>query len=262
MWSGILLKNEFMFKLTKIVATISDLRCEEDFIRELYTEGMNVVRMNSAHLQAEGFTKIITNVRAVSNQIAILMDTKGPEIRTTKVENDNLTLRTDDLIKITGNPELISTRESIAVNYPFFVRDLNVGDDVLIDDGEIDLKVESKDENYLYCRVMNDGDLGSRKSINVPGVRINLPSLTEKDRTNIVFAIENNLDFIAHSFVRNKEDLIEIQEILDAHNSPIKIISKIENQEGVDNIDEILKHTYGVMTVSYTHLTLPTNREV
>lgn len=247
MWSGILLKNEFMFKLTKIVATISDLRCEEDFIRELYTEGMNVVRMNSAHLQAEGFTKIITNVRAVSNQIAILMDTKGPEIRTTKVENDNLTLRTDDLIKITGNPELISTRECIAVNYPFFVRDLNVGDDVLIDDGEIDLKVESKDENYLYCRVLNDGDLGSRKSINVPGVRINLPSLTEKDRTNILFAIENNLDFIAHSFVRNKEDLIEIQEILDAHKSPIKIISKIENQEGVDNIDEILKHTYGVM---------------
>jgi len=236
-----------MFKLTKIVATISDLRCEEDFIRELYNEGMNVVRMNSAHLQAEGFTKIITNVRAVSNQIAILMDTKGPEIRTTKVENDNLELRTDDLIKITGNPELISTRECIAVNYPHFVRDLNVGDDVLIDDGEIDLKVESKDENYLYCRVLNDGDLGSRKSINVPGVRINLPSLTEKDRKNIVFAIENNLDFIAHSFVRNKEDLIEIQQILDAHNSPIKIISKIENQEGVDNIDEILEHTYGVM---------------
>lgn len=236
-----------MSKSTKIVATISDLRCDVDFIQSLYNEGMNVVRMNSAHLQAEGFTKIITNVRAVSNKIAILMDTKGPEIRTTIVENDNLELHTDDLVRVIGNPELISTRECIAVNYPFFVRDLNVGDDILFDDGEIDLKVESKDESYLYCRVLNDGDLGSRKSVNVPGVRINLPSLTEKDRKNIVFAIENDLDFIAHSFVRNKQDLLDIQKILDAHNSPIKIISKIENQEGVDNIDEILQYTYGVM---------------
>ena len=105
---------------------------------------------------------------------------------------------------------------------------------------EIDLKVESKDENCLYCKVLNDGVLGSRKSVNVPGVRINLPSLTEKDKTNILFAIENDLDFIAHSFVRNKHDLLDIQKILDEHNSPIKIISKIENQEGVDNIDEIL----------------------
>ena len=236
-----------MFKSTKIVATISDLRCEVDFIQSLYDEGMNVVRMNSAHLQPEGFMKIITNTRAVSNKIAILMDTKGPEIRTTKVENDNIELHTGELVKIIGNPDLISTRECIAVNYPFFVRDLKVGDDILFDDGEIDLKVESKDENYLYCRVQNDGDLGSRKSVNIPGVRINLPSLTEKDRKNILFAIENNLDFIAHSFVRNKQDLLDIQQILDEHNSPIKIISKIENQEGVDNIDEILEYTYGVM---------------
>jgi len=94
---------------------------------------------------------------------------------------------------------------------------------------------------------LNEGTLGSRKSVNVPGVRINLPSLTERDKTNILFAIENNIDFIAHSFVRNKQDLMDIQNILDAHNSPIKIISKIENQEGVDNIDEILQYTYGVM---------------
>jgi len=236
-----------MYKSTKIVATISDQRCEVDFLREMYAAGMNVVRMNSAHLQAEGFTKIITNVRAVSNHIAILMDTKGPEVRTTVAENDSIELFTGDLIKVTGNSELISTKECIAVNYPHFVRDLNVDDNILFDDGEIDLKVESKDEHYLYCQVLNDGVLGSRKSVNTPGVRINLPSLTEKDRTNILFAIENNLDFIAHSFVRNKQDLLDIQAILDAHNSEIKIISKIENQEGVDNIDEILEHTYGVM---------------
>jgi len=236
-----------MNKSTKIVATISDKCCDVEFIRSLHNEGMNVVRMNSAHLQAEGFLKIINNVRAVSTQIAILMDTKGPEVRTTVAENDSIELQTGDLVKVVGNPDLISTKECVSVNYPFFVRDLNVDDDVLFDDGEIDLKVESKDDNFLYCRVLNDGTLGSRKSVNVPGVRINLPSLTEKDRKNIIFAIENDLDFIAHSFVRNKQDLLDIQEILDAHNSPIKIISKIENQEGVDNIDEILQYTYGVM---------------
>jgi len=236
-----------MSKSTKIVATISDKRCDVDFIQSLYDEGMNVVRMNSAHLQAEGFTKIINNVRAVSNLIAILMDTKGPEVRTTVAQNDEIELHTGDVVKVVGNPDLISTRDCIAVNYPFFVRDLKIDDDILFDDGEIDLKVESKDENALYCKVLNDGVLGSRKSVNVPGVRINLPSLTEKDRKNILFAIENNLDFIAHSFVRNKHDLLDIQKILDEHNSPIKIISKIENQEGVDNIDEILEYTYGVM---------------
>ncbi len=236
-----------MSKSTKIVATISDRCCEVEFIQALFDEGMNVVRMNSAHLQAEGFTKIITNVRAVSNQIAILMDTKGPEVRTTVAENDEIKLHTGDLVQIVGNPEQMSTHECIAVNYPFFVRDLKINDDILFDDGEIELVVESKDETHLYCRVSNDGVLGSRKSVNVPGVRINLPSLTEKDRKNILFAIENDLDFIAHSFVRNKHDLLDIQNILDAHNSPIKIISKIENQEGVDNIDEILQYTYGVM---------------
>jgi len=236
-----------MSKSTKIVATISDLRCEVDFIRELYNEGINVVRMNSAHLQREGFEKIVNNTRAVSKNLAILMDTKGPEIRTTKVENDSIDLVAGDVVKVTGNPDLISTSECIAVNYPNFVRDLNIGDNILFDDGEIELRVDSKETDHLVCTVQNNGNLGSRKSVNIPGVRINLPSLTEKDRTNILLAIEMDLDFIAHSFVRNKQDLIDIQNILDEHNSDIKIISKIENQEGVDNIDEILQYTYGVM---------------
>lgn len=236
-----------MSKSTKIVATISDQRCDVDFLRELYIEGMNVVRMNSAHLQREGFLKIINNVRAVSKHIAILMDTKGPEVRTTVAENNAIEIKSGDIIKVKGNPDQMSTNDCVCVNYPFFVRDLNIGDDILFDDGEIDLKVESKENDYLLCKALNDGVLGSRKSVNVPGVRINLPSLTARDKENILFAIEQNVDFIAHSFVRNKQDLIDIQKILDEHNSPIKIISKIENQEGVDNIDEILEHTYGVM---------------
>ena len=236
-----------MSKFTKIVATISDKRCDVDFIQQLYDEGMNVVRMNSAHLDREGFLKIINNVRAVSNKIALLIDTKGPEVRTTAALNDKIEIKTGDLIRITGNPTQVSTNECISVSYPLFVRDLHVGDDILIDDGEIDLKVEKKTDDSLLCCALNDGILGSRKSVNVPGVRINLPSITERDRQNILFAIEQDLDFIAHSFVRNKEDLIDIQKILDEHQSPIKIISKIENQEGVDNVDEILEHCYGVM---------------
>ena len=236
-----------MLKSTKIVATISDRNCEVDFIRQLYIEGMNVVRMNSAHLNREGFTKIINNVREVSQHIAILMDTKGPEVRTTVAENDGIEIQTGDIIKVKGNPDGITNNNIVYVNYQHFVRDLQIGDDVLFDDGEIELKVESKEDDYLLCVAKNDGSLGSRKSVNVPGVRINLPSLTQRDKENILIAIEMDIDFIAHSFVRNKQDLMDIQKILDSHNSPIKIISKIENQEGVDNIDEILDYCYGVM---------------
>ncbi len=236
-----------MDKATKIVATISDKRCEVDFLSALYKEGMNVVRMNSAHLEREGFLKIINNVRAVSKHIALLIDTKGPEIRTTVVSDEDIQIKNGDLIKIKGDPNSACKPGEIYVSYPHFVRDLQVDDEILIDDGEIDLKVESKDKEYVYCIAQNDGILGSRKTVNVPGVRINLPSITEKDKRNILFAIEQDLDFIAHSFVRNKQDLIDIQKILDEHESQIKIIAKIENQEGVDNIDEILDHAYGVM---------------
>lgn len=236
-----------MSKFTKIVATISDRRCEVDFIRRLHNEGMNVARMNSAHLQREGFLKIINNVREVSNSIALLIDTKGPEIRTTMAENDRIELFADDKIKMVGNSSLISNKECIAVSYPHFVKDLQIGDDILIDDGEIELKVTEKTDEYLVCTILNDGVLGSKKSVNVPGVRINLPSITERDKENILFAIEQDLDFIAHSFVRSKDDVIKIQKILDEHKSHIKIISKIENQEGVDNIDEIIEHSYGIM---------------
>ena len=236
-----------MLKQTKIVASISDLRCEVDFIRDLFNAGMNVVRMNTAHASREGFEKLISNVREVSNRIAILMDTKGPEVRTTASAEGPIDFKTGDKVRIVGNPEQETTRECIAVTYPGFVHDLSVGADVLIDDGELELKVVEKNDNTLFCRVCNDATLGSRKSVNVPGVRINLPSLTEKDRNNILYAIEKDIDFIAHSFVRNKQDVLDIREILDAHNSDIKIIAKIENQEGVDNIDEILEVADGVM---------------
>ena len=235
-----------LLKQTKIVASISDRRCDVDFIKQLFEAGMNVVRMNTAHASREGFEALIANVRAVSNRIAILMDTKGPEVRTT-ANVEPIPYKTGDKVKIVGNPDLETTRECIAVSYPNFVSDLNIGGMILIDDGDLELEVIDKTNDYLLCEVKNDATLGSRKSVNVPGVRINLPSLTEKDRNNILYAIEKDIDFIAHSFVRNRQDVLDIREILDAHNSDIKIIAKIENQEGVDNIDEILEVADGVM---------------
>jgi pyruvate kinase len=216
-----------MLKQTKIVASISDLRCEVDFIRDLFNAGMNVVRMNTAHASREGFEKLINNVRTVSNRIGILMDTKGPEVRTTASAEGPIDFKTGEKVRIVGNPEQETTHECIAVTYPGFVHDLSVGADVLMDDGELALKVIDKNEDTLFCEVRNDATLGSRKSVNVPGVRINLPSLTEKDRNNILYAIEKDIDFIAHSFVRNRQDVLDIREILDAHHSDIKIIAKI-----------------------------------
>lgn len=235
-----------LLKQTKIVATISDKRCEVDFIRQLFEAGLNVVRMNSAHLDREGFDKLIGNTRAVSNRIAILMDTKGPEVRTTALA-EPIPFKIGERVKVVGNPEQETTRECISVSYPNFVHDLDVDDRILIDDGDLELIVVEKSSDFLLCEVLNEATLGSRKSVNVPGVRISLPSLTEKDRANILYAIEKDIDFIAHSFVRNKQDILDIKAILDAHGSDIRIIAKIENQEGVDNIDEILEVADGVM---------------
>ena len=235
-----------MLKHTKIVATISDQKCEVDFLQKLFDEGMNVARLNSAHLTEEGLHKVINNIRQVSNRIALLIDTKGPEIRTTVAEAD-IELKTGDVIRVEGKPDGISSKEAIYISYPNVTERMKVGKNILIDDGEVDLKVIEIHDNYMLCVSQNDGVVGSRKSVNIPDVRIDLPSLTERDIHYIKFAIENGIDFIAHSFVRNKQDVLDVQKILDEYNSPIKIIAKIENQEAVDNIDEILGAAYGIM---------------
>ena len=237
-----------MLKHTKIVATVSDQRCDVAFVEALYKAGMNVVRLNTAHMMEEGLTRVVNNVRTVSDRIGILMDTKGPEVRTTTTVNkEPIPFKTGEIVKVIGNPDQETSHDCICVSYKNFVNDLAIGSDILIDDGDLEMKVTGKSGDCLLCEIQNDATLGSRKSVNVPGVRINLPSLTEKDRNNILWAIDHDLDFIAHSFVRNKQDVLDIQRILDERNSPIKIIAKIENQEGVDNIEEILEVAYGVM---------------
>lgn len=233
-------------KQTKIVASISDLRCEQEFIRKLFFAGMNVVRINTAHASEQGIRTIVRNVRAVSPHIAIMIDTKGPEIRTTNVQ-EPISYKVGDMVKIFGRPGMDTSHDIINVTYPNITDDVKVGDDILFDDGELDMKVVENTGPMLIARVENEGVLGAHKSVNVPGEHIDLPALTDKDRHNIELAIELDVEFIAHSFVRNASDVHAVQEILDRHGADIKVISKIENQEGVDNIEEIIDASYGVM---------------
>ena len=232
-------------KRTKIVATISDKRCEIGFLRELYEAGMNVVRLNTAHQTLDEAMKVVRNVRAVSDQIALLIDTKGPEVRTCDIVVP-VRVRKGEIIFMTGDRTLVAEK-LIHVSYEHFVRDVQIGDKILVDDGDVELIVRDKKENCLELEASNPGEIKDKKSINVPGVNMHLESLSDKDRKFIQFAMDNKLDFIAHSFVRNKQDVMEIQQILDEQHSNIKIIAKIENQEGVNHIDEILDHVYGVM---------------
>ena len=155
-----------LLKQTKIVASISDRRCDVDFIKQLFEAGMNVVRMNTAHASREGFEALIANVRTVSNRIAILMDTKGPEVRTT-ANAEPIPYKIGEKVKIVGNPELETTRECIAVSYPNFVHDLNIGGTILIDDGDLELEVIDKTADYLLCEVKNEATLGSRKTVTI-----------------------------------------------------------------------------------------------
>jgi pyruvate kinase len=233
-------------KKTKIVATLSDRNISEEFIKGLYEAGMNVVRINTAFQSIDGASALIRNVRKVSEHLAVMIDTKGPEIRTNETAEE-ICIGKGDIIAVKGDPAERSTHDCIYVNYAGFVSETPLKSRILVDDGFLELEVTEKDEDRLVCRVLNGGRVEGRKSVNVPRVSFGLPSLSEKDKAYIRFAVREEVDFIAHSFVRNKEDIAAIREMLEGSHSQIKVIAKIENQEGVDNIDEILDHADGVM---------------
>ncbi len=235
-------------KKTKIVATVSDMKYDREFLQGLYDRGVNVVRLNTAHQTPEATIDVIKAVREIADDLAVLVDTKGPEIRTNmKQEGDIEVSKGDMLIVRSDGKDVATTKDAVQVNYDGFVKDVPVGTSILIDDGYLELKVVSKTADALTCEVMNDGEIKKKKSVNVPGIPISLPSVTERDREFIKMSIANGVDFIAHSFVRSKQDVLDVQEILDQENSDIRIIAKIENREGVDNLDEILEVAYGVM---------------
>ena len=230
-------------KQTKIICTIADNRCDQAFIRELFDAGMNVARLNTAHLSLQDADRILANIRAVSGRIGVLIDTKGPEVRTCEMK-EPLSIKVGDLVNISDKS---SPENGFKVSYEDFVEDVPLGSAILIDDGEIQLSSVEKKNGLLVCRAENDGEIKNKKSVNIPNVELGLPALTEKDAEFIDWATRNEIEFIAHSFVRNRDDVMAIQSILDMRKSPIKIIAKIENREGVDNLESILDVAHGIM---------------
>lgn len=238
---------------TKIVCTIGPASESVEKLTQLMEAGMNVARLNFSHGDFEEHGARIKNIREAASKlgkdIGILLDTKGPEIRTHTMENGAIELVTGSEL-IVSMDEVIGTAEKISVTYEGLVHDVSKGSTILLDDGLIGLEVleVNADKRVILTKVLNSGTLKNKKGVNVPGVSVNLPGITEKDAKDIVFGIEQGVDFIAASFVRRPSDVLEIRELLEEHNAAdIQIIPKIENQEGVDNIDRILEVSDGLM---------------
>lgn len=240
-------------KKTKIVCTIGPASETVETLVELMNAGMNVARLNFSHGDFEEHGARIRNIREAAEitgkTIALLLDTKGPEIRTNNMKDGIVELSTGDVVRI-AMEEVEGTKEKFSITYPELINDVVVGNHILLDDGLVDLEVIELDKanNEIVTRVLNDGALKNKKGVNVPNVSINLPGITEKDAADIRFGIENDVDFIAASFVRRPSDVLEITKILEEENAThIQIVSKIENQEGIDNLDDILKVSDGLM---------------
>lgn len=243
-------------KKTKVVCTIGPASEQKDSLERLIgTAGMNCMRMNFSHgdYEEQGFR--IKNVKALNAEkgwnTGMILDTKGPEIRTGYLENDEpVMLRTGDIIRITMDYSFLGNAKKVAISYPGLYDDISVGGRILIEDGNLTLKVLEKDEatRELICEAQNDRKLKNKRNCNVPGVILNMPYVSPKDKADMEFACDQDLDFIAASFVRRADDIRQIREILAAKgNDHIKIISKIENQEGVSNMEEIIRLSDGVM---------------
>ena len=241
------------FTRSKIICIIGPSTNTLSMLRKLHKAGMNVVRINMSHATHKSAASIITKINKINNeinspsqQIGILLDTQGPEIRTGDTSLP-IELKVGDEVALTVRDQVDVETSSIKVNYKDLVHSVDVGSRVSVDNGLINFKVLSKDSDTLLCKVLHGGKLGSKRHVNLPGVRINLPSITAKDIKDINFGIKNSVDFIAASFVRNANDLEKLDDILKEKKSSAKIIAKIENQEGLDNIDEICKAAWGVM---------------
>ena len=243
-------------KKTKIVSTLGPASNTVEIISELIEAGANVFRFNFSHgdhsEQLARMNLVRDAVKITGKSVGILLDTKGAEIRTTVqgTENGKIAFAINDIVRISMDEELLGSKEKIAVTYPGLYDDAHVGGHILFDDGLIDMEIIEKDNanRELVTKVLNAGVLGSRKGVNAPGISISLPGITEKDAADIRFGLENDIDFIAASFVRKAQDVLEIREILEEMDmNHVQIISKIESQEGIDNIEEIIKVSDGIM---------------
>jgi pyruvate kinase len=241
------------FTRSKIICTVGPATESINFLRKLHKAGMNVVRINMSHATHKSAKTIIDRIDKInqsdaarSSKIGILLDTQGPEIRTGDTSIP-IELNVGDNVTLTIRDEIDVETSSIKVNYKGLINSVEVGSRISVDNGLINFKVLSKESETLQCKVLHGGKLGSKRHVNLPGVRVNMPSVTAKDIKDIKFGIKHNVDFIAASFVRSAKDLEMLHEVLKENKSEAKIVAKIENQEGLDNIDEICQSAWGVM---------------
>ena len=240
-------------KMTKVVCTIGPKSEIKEMLTKLVESGMNVMRLNFSHGDFEEHGGRIKNIREVMKEtgkyVAIMLDTKGPEIRTGKLVNDeDVLLKAGNKIVITTDYSFVGNADKISVSYPGITKDLKAGNTILLDDGLIGLTVDKIEGDEIFCTINNTGELGGTKGVNLPGVSVGLPALAEKDIADLKFGCEQGVDYIAASFIRKASDVAEVRKVLDengGHN--IKIMSKIENQEGIDNFDEILELSDAIM---------------
>lgn len=235
---------------TKIVCTIGPACESEERLREMMLAGMNVARFNFSHgtqaEQKEKFERVIKVRKELGLPVATLLDTKGPEIRLRDFEGGKAELIAGTQFILTTE-ELMGTAEKATITYKNLKNDISVGTTILIDDGLIEMQVEDIQGEEIICRVINGGFVSNHKGVNVPGAVLSMPYINETDRSDILFGIEMGYEFIAASFARCKEDILELRQILDAHGSDMKIIAKIENMQGIENLEEILEVSDGVM---------------
>lgn len=236
---------------TKIIATMGPSCRDESIMKEMIKAGMNVARLNFSHGSHEyhlGTIEMLKQVRKEMNSpLAIMLDTKGPEIRTKTLKDGKVVLKKNNEFTLTSRNCEGSVNE-VSVTYKTLAQEVPVGTTILIDDGSIELTVTAKTDSDLVCKIVRGGTLGEKKGINIPSIKLNMPYLSENDKSDILFGIENGIDIIAASFVRSKEDVLELRRYVDYYDGhAIKIIAKIENTDGINNFDEILKNCDGIM---------------
>ena len=238
-------------KKTKIICSIGPASTDPAVMSKMVEAGMNVARINMSHATPEEKVAVVASVKEVrkmtGKNVAILFDTKGPEFRNGMLENDQITLTEGETIRIVKE-SVLGNQERFSVNYPQAIDNLEIGSIVLLENGLMKIEVISKEEDGVTCKIINGGVLGNKKSLNVPGANLNIPFISDVDREDIIYACEHEGDYLAASFVSSKEDVLEVREILKQCNrEDMKIISKIESARAIENLDEIIDVTDGIM---------------
>lgn len=235
---------------TRIICTIGPATESFEMLQKMYEAGMTIARLNMSHGDHDSHAKVIQHIKTLNKKvkfpIPILLDTQGPAIRTGNLSNE-LDLRQDAIVSVTTRGQLDVEESSIHIDYEDLLEQVNVGDKITVDNGLINLEVLEKHERVMRCRVLDGGLLKSKRHVNLPGIRVNLPAITQKDTKDILFGLERDVDFIALSFVREAADIQQLKALMGEKVGRVKIIAKIEDQEGVRNLEEIIKESDGIM---------------